>query len=513
MIRDTAVVARQIAMSSAYRGRVGPKVLSPLHSPRYPSTRMRFLKLSLTTTGTVLFALDAVLVVVIWPLALWAARPTIGLPLTIPLDLRGLAYPVLDLLVLYAMGMYRREAIVALWQALVRVPLVVGMGAVVVAVLAESLGALDSEVFLRVGGRDQAVGFALAMLCFTFCAYLARGVLHILLARRVLHRRVMVVGAGQRAWDLLHMLAKEGGNLQYDVTFLHHPSLGEIDPRLENDAGMTVVRLDDFAVLEAANRLDSDEIVVAPDERRGMDLRRLLECKKAGFPVLQYLTFVEREIRRVDLKRMELSWLLYSDGFHFGALDRFLKRGFDLVMSLLVLFMTAPCLVAAMLAVSWDSPGPIFYRQERVTKGGQVFWITKLRTMQLDAEAQGAVWAAAKDNRITRVGVFLRRSRIDELPQLLNILRGEMSFVGPRPERPVFVDELASQIPLYHERHLVKAGLTGWAQINYPYGASIDDARSKLSYDLYYVKNFSILFDLVILLQTLRVVLWPSGVR
>jgi sugar transferase (PEP-CTERM system associated) len=265
--------------------------------------------------------------------------------------------------------------------------------------------------------------------------------------------------------------------------------------------------------LEAANRLDSDEIVVAPDERRGMDLRRLLECKKAGFPVLQYLTFVEREIRRVDLKRMELSWLLYSDGFQFGALDRFLKRGFDLVMSLLVLFMTAPCLVAAMLAVSWDTPGPIFYRQQRVTKGGQVFWITKLRTMQLDAEAQGAVWAAAKDNRITRVGAFLRRSRIDELPQLLNILRGEMSFVGPRPERPVFVDELASQIPLYHERHLVKAGLTGWAQINYPYGASIDDARSKLSYDLYYVKNFSILFDLVILLQTLRVVLWPSGVR
>jgi sugar transferase (PEP-CTERM system associated) len=432
-----------------------------------------------------------------------------GHELAIPMDLRGVAYPVLDLLVLYAMGLYRREAIVALWQALARVPLVVGLGAVVVAALTESLGALDSDVFLRAGGRDQAVGFALAMLCFTFCAFLARAMLHILLARRVLHRRLMVVGAGQRAWELLHMLGKEGGNLQYDVTFLHHPSLGEVDPRLESDEGITVVRLDDFAVLEAANRIDADEIVVAPDERRGMDLGRLLECKKAGFPVLQYLTFVEREIRRVDLKRMELSWLLYSDGFEFGALDRFLKRAFDVVMSLLMLFLTAPCL----LAVRWDTPGPIFYRQERVTKGGQVFWITKLRTMRVDAEAQGAVWAAAKDNRITRVGAFLRRTRVDELPQLLNILRGEMSFVGPRPERPVFVAELANQIPLYHERHLVKAGLTGWAQINYPYGASIDDARSKLSYDLYYVKNFSILFDVVILLQTLRVVLWPSGVR
>ena len=175
---------------------------------------MRFLKLSLTTTGTVLFALDAALVAITWPLVLWAARPIVATPLAIPMDLRGLAYPVLDLLVLYAMGMYRREAIVALWQALVRVPLVVGMGAVVVAALTESLGALDSAVFLRIGGRDQAVGFALAMLCFTFCAYLARGALHILLARRVLHRRVMVVGAGQRAWELLHMLSKEGGNLQ-----------------------------------------------------------------------------------------------------------------------------------------------------------------------------------------------------------------------------------------------------------------------------------------------------------
>jgi sugar transferase (PEP-CTERM system associated) len=474
---------------------------------------MRFLKLSLTTTGTALFALDVASVVLAWPLAVWAARPTIGTPVATPIDLRGLAYPVLDLLVFYAMGLYRREALVAGWQVLARLPLVVGMGAVITAGLAEALGSLNSDVFLRVGGRDQAVGLALALLCFTFCAFLARLVLNILLGRRVLLRRVMVVGAGERAWELLHMLSKEGSSLHYDLTFLHHPTLGDIDPRLEDAADRPIVHLVDFAVLQAARRMDADEIVVAPDERRGMDLRRLLDCKKAGFPVLQYLSFVEREIRRVDLKRMELSWLLYSDGFQFGAMDRFLKRAFDLVMSLLVLFLTAPCLLTAMLAVRWDSAGPIFYRQERVTKDGHVFWISKLRTMRVDAEEQGAMWAAAKDSRVTRVGVFLRRCRIDELPQLLNILRGEMSFVGPRPERPVFVAELASQIPLYHERHLVKAGLTGWAQINYPYGASIDDARSKLSFDLYYVKNFSILFDLVILLQTLLVVLWPTGVR
>jgi exopolysaccharide biosynthesis polyprenyl glycosylphosphotransferase len=194
-------------------------------------------------------------------------------------------------------------------------------------------------------------------------------------------------------------------------------------------------------------------------------------------------------------------------------LDRFLKRGFDLFVSSIVLFLTAPLIGMGMLAIRWEGRGPVLYRQERVTLDGKVFWILKLRTMRVNAEANGAVWAATKDDRITRVGAFLRRTRIDELPQLVNVLRGEMSFVGPRPERPVFVAELARHIPLYNERHMVKAGLTGWAQINYPYGASVDDARSKLSYDLYYVKNFSVLFDLVILLQTLRVVLWPSGAR
>ncbi|HEY0425423.1 MAG TPA: sugar transferase, partial [Rhodopila sp.] len=175
--------------------------------------------------------------------------------------------------------------------------------------------------------------------------------------------------------------------------------------------------------------------------------------------------------------------------------------------------LTAPLILGGIIAIRWEGPGPVLYRQERVTADGKTFFIMKLRSMRVNAEAGGAVWAREKDNRITRVGNFLRRTRIDELPQLVNILRGEMSFVGPRPERPMFVKELAEKIPLYNERHMVKAGLTGWAQINYPYGASIDDARSKLSYDLYYVKNFSILFDFVILLRTLRVVLWPSGAR
>ncbi len=473
---------------------------------------MRRLNFSIATTGSALFVLDALLVLISWPLVLWAGRPDFSELFLRPGDVRGYLYPAADLLVLYAMGLYRRDAILETGRSLTRVPLVVGMGCAV-AIIGSMLPALLLPKVAPLGGRDQALVFALASVCFTLCAFASRIAIDMLVRRRILHRRLLVVGAGLRAWDLRHMLTQEGGSLHYDIIFLHQPNFGPADPRLVEDPAVRIMTGEALDVLAAARETEPDQIVVAPDERRGMDLRRLLDCKTAGYPVVQYLSFVEKEIRRIDLKRMELGWLVFSDGFTFGAMDRFLKRAFDLVASSLVLFFTAPLLLAAMVAIRLDSPGAVLYRQERVTIGGRTFKIMKLRTMRADAEAQGAVWAAQQDNRITRVGTFLRQSRIDELPQLVNILRGDMSFVGPRPERPIFIKELAEAIPLYNERHMVKAGLTGWAQINYPYGASIDDARSKLSYDLYYVKNFSILFDVIILLQTLRVVLWPSGVR
>lgn len=460
-----------------------------------------------------LFALDLVLVVLAWPAILWLAHFDAGGLLSTPVDPRGLAYPSSDLLFLYAMGLYRREAFVEKRRSAMRVPLVVGMGAVVALIGCVVISALAPSVFLVRGRRDEVLIFWLAFASFTLCAFAARVVLDILLRRRLLRRQLLVVGAGMRAWDLSRMLTKEGASLNYDLTFLHDSVLGAIDPRLEGDPDAKILRADQSHVLDAARRVGADQIVIAPDERRGMDLEQLLACKKAGFPVVQYLSFVEHEIRRVDVRRMDLSWMVFSEGFYFGAIDRFLKRTFDLVVSLVVLILTAPLILLGIIAIRAGGPGPVLYRQERVTLDGKIFQILKLRTMRVDAEASGAVWAARNDNRITRAGAILRRSRIDELPQLINILKGEMSFVGPRPERPMFVDELAAQIPLYRERHMVKAGLTGWAQVNYPYGASVDDARSKLSYDLYYVKNFSILFDFVILLQTLRVVLWPSGVR
>lgn len=464
------------------------------------------------TAGAVMFVLDAVLLAVIWPLALLLAFSESGRTLTTaggvgPLML--VLYPAAELMFLYALGLYRRDAILETRRALGRLPLVVAMATFTTAGIGRGLPLLIPD---WPPPPNEALMFSVAIGAFVFSGIAARLGFRLLRRHRRLRPHLLVVGAGARAWDLALMLQREGRNLSYDITCLHNDAFGALDPRLAEVPNLTV-RVLDRPLLAEAIRLGASEIVVAPDERRGMDLEALLACKTAGFPVEQYLSFVEREIRRVDLKRMELSWIVYSDGFRFGALDRVLKRLVDIAASVFILTIASPFLLAAAVAVAADDGFPILYRQTRVTIGGRHFQILKLRSMRRDAEAGGAVWAAAKDNRILRVGNFLRQTRLDELPQLFNVLRGDMSLVGPRPERPQFVAQLAEALPLYNQRHMVKAGLTGWAQVNYPYGASIDDARSKLSYDLYYVKNFSVLFDLLVMLQTIRVVFWPSGVR
>jgi sugar transferase (PEP-CTERM system associated) len=456
-------------------------------------------------TGAMLLALDILLLAAAWPVLLWvldgAALPALLLE-------PGLAaYPVAQVVLLYALGLHRREAILSTRSALGRLPLVVALalaGGAAVQWAVDWMVAPSAVVEVSRLWAGAAVAFAL-------CGAMARVGLHVLLERGVFRRRVMVVGAGRRARELLAMAARNGEDPHFDILFVHEPSHGMRDPDLGRGAGQTVVVASDSNYLNLAIAHDVDQIVVAPDERRGMRLEKLLDCKKNGFPVVQHLAFVEREARRVDLAWMELGWFLYSDGYRFGAIDRGLKRLLDLGVSLAVLAVGAFFLVPAAVAVKLQDGGPVFYAQTRVTRGGRLFRILKLRTMRVDAERGGAQWAAAGDARITRVGRFLRHSRIDEIPQLFNVLRGEMSLVGPRPERPEFIGELAEKIPLFEERLTVKAGLTGWAQINYPYGASIEDARAKLGYDLYYVKNFSVLFDLLILVQTLRVVLFPGA--
>jgi sugar transferase (PEP-CTERM system associated) len=268
------------------------------------------------------------------------------------------------------------------------------------------------------------------------------------------------------------------------------------------------------ALTELGYRFGASEIVVAADDRRGLPVRQLLHCKLAGIKVTDFLDFWERETRTVDLEALRPSWLFYSDGFRSGPVDEFLKRSFDVVVSLGLLFLTLPLLVITACLIRLESPGPVLYRQPRVGLQGRVFTILKFRSMRADAETDGRPrWTAEGDPRITRVGAIIRKLRIDELAQILNVLRGDMSFIGPRPERPFFVAGLAQAIPYYDERHCVRPGITGWAQINYPYGASTDDARRKLAYDLYYVKNRSIFLDLLILLQTARVIFWNHGAR
>jgi sugar transferase (PEP-CTERM system associated) len=234
-----------------------------------------------------------------------------------------------------------------------------------------------------------------------------------------------------------------------------------------------------------------------------------------GVHVNEISTFLERETGRVDLRTVNPSWLIFSDGFSSGRrLSSVAKRLFDIAAAALLLTLTVPFVMFAALCVVLDSRGSAFYRQTRMGLYGAPFDILKLRSMRQDAEVDGKeVWAAEDDPRITRVGRVIRKMRIDELPQLWTVLKGEMSFVGPRPERPAFVTELSKKIPYYAERHVVKPGITGWAQINFPYGASIDDARQKLEYDLYYAKNYTPFLDVVIILQTIRVVMFPEGAR
>ena len=458
------------------------------------------------TTGKALFLLDALLLLLVWPLALhfgcWGAECFEATPD----GLGAVLYPAADIVCLYALGLYRRDALIDTRNSLARVPLAVSLGTVAtaccLALLAPFLG----------GPVDRVRLFAGAFLSFTVAATLARLIFSGLKRGGVFKRRLLIIGAGSQAWDLVCMLQNEGSST-YDVTFVQSAGLGAVDPRLIRAHADRVLPAPGGDVLQIARTVQADAIIIAPDDRRGMNLDSLLACKKDGFPIMQYLSFIENEIRRVDTRRVDVGWMLYSEGFYFGVIDNALKRVLDVAVALILLIMFTPFLVTAALAIKLDDGGPILYSQERITRNDKPFRIYKLRTMRTDAEKAGAVWAAQRDPRITRVGNFLRQSRIDEMPQLFNVLRGDMSLVGPRPERPKFVEELAEHLPLYRERHMVKAGLTGWAQINYPYGASIEDARSKLSYDLFYVKNFSIMFDLLIILQTLRVVLWPSGAR
>jgi sugar transferase (PEP-CTERM system associated) len=322
-------------------------------------------------------------------------------------------------------------------------------------------------------------------------------------------RRVLVYGAGRRAASLLELRRRSDQRGFRIVGFM--PTEGD-DPGAPPER--TLQRPDDLYAWVMRNPVD--EIVVAMDDRRrGFPMHEFLECRLGGIDIIELPSFLERETGKVRLDVLNPSWIIFGEGFRASQLERWLERGFDLFASTALLLLTLPIMFAAAIAImiedGWNSP--VLYRQRRVGQHGRLFDVLKFRSMSVDAERMGAIWAVKNDPRVTRVGSVIRKMRIDELPQLVNVLRGEMSFVGPRPERPEFVEQLEERIPYYRERHSVKPGITGWAQLCYPYGSSERDALEKLQYDLYYVKNRSLLFDLAILVQTVEVVLWRKGAR
>ena len=351
------------------------------------------------------------------------------------------------------------------------------------------------------------------LLAWTICLFVTRWGFSTAVRMKVFARRVLVLGddlraasmataiRGQQArfFELAPLPATGGAALTNDAAIL--AAIGAAAPTLH------------LPPPEALRQARIWGVVVACDDRSAIPADVLLAYRTRGVRVMDDVEFREQQLGRIDLDHISPARLAFAEGFRTGPISALLRRGIDVVASLALLLLTMPLVLLVAIAIKLDSRGPVFYRQQRVGLHGRVFTLMKFRSMRVDAEQGRPLWAAQNDPRITRVGNFIRATRIDELPQVLCVLRGEMSFVGPRPERPHFVEQLTQAIPFYRHRSGVKPGITGWAQVNFPYGASVEDAREKLSYDLYYVKNRSLFLDLLILISTIRVILFQEGAR
>lgn len=342
---------------------------------------------------------------------------------------------------------------------------------------------------------------------------LARVIFMLVVDTAKLKRRVVIYGAGSRAKKLLEDLSPEIDVLGVEVV----GCIPNANEHVQVSEDTTLPYPNDWLAFVRKSQIS--EIVVSPDERRraqgdaAFPLNDFLDCKLAGVPSCDALSFCERELGKIDITLLQPSWMLYSDGFKYSKRRLMAKRLFDLILASAFFIVLWPFMLLTAIAVKLESPGPILYHQVRVGLNGRHFRIYKFRSMRQDAEKNGAMWAQKNDARVTKVGAFIRNTRLDELPQLYNVLAGSMSFVGPRPERPEFVTDLSQQIPFYDTRHKVKPGLMGWAQLKYPYGASVEDAKNKLQYDLYYTKNHSFLMDMLIMIQTVEIILLGKGVH
>ena len=327
-----------------------------------------------------------------------------------------------------------------------------------------------------------------------------------------LEERVLIVGTGHAARTVARQIQTQHDFGYRVVGFVDDAPEAEADGSAERRPWCLGSAAD---IPRLLTEHQVDRIVVGLGDRRGrLPVQELLHAKLSGIRVEDATTTYERLTGKVLVDSLRPSWLIFSDGFRVSRWSRAAKRGFDLVLAFVGLVLGAPLMLLTAVAVWLETGSPVLYRQERVGENGRLFVLMKFRSMRTDAEESGTpVWARDNDDRVTLVGRLIRAIRFDELPQLLNVVRGEMSFVGPRPERPFFVEQLTAQIPFYSQRHAVKPGITGWAQVKYRYGASVEDAMEKLRYDLYYIKNLSMGFDVTILVDTVKVILFRQGAK
>lgn len=415
--------------------------------------------------------------------------------------LKAVGYAVIVLLCLIAMGLYRPQRENQYLALCVRVAVALILGGVLAVLVYYVLPVLYV-------GRGV---FSLALLLSLIGVGAAQIVFYKKVDQRSAPWRVLLYGAGNNAAEMLAFLRRRSDFSLFQLVGC--VVIDGEDPRV----AASLRRHIDTTLADYARRHAIDEVVVAMDERRrNFPANALIDCRVSGINVVDILTFYERQTGKVKTELLQPSWIIFSQGFRQGAIDNGLKRLLDLAVSLVLLLVLWPFMLAAALAIKIeDGPrAPVLFRQIRIGLSGHEFSIYKFRSMRTDAEAlSGPQWATEDDPRITRVGRVLRKLRIDELPQLWNVFIGDMSLVGPRPERPAFVDHLVGILPYYRVRECVKPGVTGWAQLGYPYGASEEDANGKLQLDLYYVKNRSLFLDMLILINTIEVVLFGKGSR
>ena len=411
---------------------------------------------------------------------------------------RALVFAFWIVVGMLSMGMYRERQRPRLWELVARV--------VVAVALATFANVLFFYVIPQIATGRGVLG--VSVLLAIFALSVTRWKLLRVVDFNPVKQRILVLGAGRSARKV-GMLRRRADRRRFEI-------VGYV-PSSEEEA-RTAEELQLEPLLTMSDGLaadDLDRIIVALDERRGaFPIRELLEKKFSGVPVMEVVEFLERETEKIDLDVLRPGWLLFANSGHTNVFFGISKRAFDLLISFSLVIITSPLFLLVWLGILLEDglKAPVLYRQERVGLNDRPFSLLKFRSMRTDAEAGGAQWSSGSDDRVTRVGKLIRRFRIDELPQVINVIRGEMSIVGPRPERPEFVEKLVPEIPLYDHRHCVRPGLTGWAQLNFPYGASVADAREKLQYDLFYIKNGDVVFDLFVLLQTLEVVLWGRAV-